>query len=738
MKKFILLFLYAISTQWTIAQKINEAVQYHIKPAHGTIAIDGKLDDAAWQQTELGKDFWMITPIDTAQTSAQTDFRLTYDENFLYIGVVCYEKIKHKGYIVESLKRDFSFGNNDNLWVILEPFNDLTNGFVFGANAAGAQFDGIISEGTNLNPNWDNKWHSATQYLGDKWIFEAAIPFKTLRYKAGETRWGLNFSRLDLKSNEKSSWARIPKQFFSITLAYTGVLVWDTPPPTPKSNISVIPYILTGLSKNYTDASSNTIGRKDIGMDAKIAVSSALNLDLTVNPDFSQVDVDQQVTNLDRFELFFPERRQFFLENSDLFNNFGFKNIRPFFSRRIGLGVPIQFGARLSGKINNNFRIGLMNMQTGSMENEQRPAQNFSTLVLQHKLFARSSIGLMLLNKESLGFDANAMSNYTKFNRNIGLEYNLASASNLWTGKLLLLKSFSPIPADAKDEYVQAMNLTHNGKHLIVQWQYESVGKNYNPEVGYVPRVGYVKIDPLATYLFYPKKPTSPIFSHGPTVESIHFWNTQQQHTDNTNVLAYGFQMKDRSALTLWTATDFVRLQNKFNPINPYSKDFYVASQSEHTWRSAGFDYTSTPKRKVTFALSSRVGGYYGEGTRTAFTGTLGYRFQPYISLSVGGDYNAIRQVLVAHSTTQEVSRQSANFLLVRSKIDITFSNTLYWTTYFQYNEQQKNVNLNTRLQWRYKPASDLFLVYTDNYVPEIFGIKDRSIVLKLTYWWNA
>jgi hypothetical protein len=166
--------------------------------------------------------------------------------------------------------------------------------------------------------------------MGDYWILEAAIPFKTLRYKAGETRWGMNFSRLDLKSNEKSSWARIPKQFFSITLAYTGSLVWDTPPPTPKNNISIIPYALAGVNKDYVKGTDASI-RKDVGVDAKIAVSSALNLDLTVNPDFSQVDVDQQVTNLDRFELFFPERRQFFLENSDLFNNFGFKTIRPFF-----------------------------------------------------------------------------------------------------------------------------------------------------------------------------------------------------------------------------------------------------------------------------------------------------------------------------------------------------------------------------------------------------------------------
>ncbi|WP_044173745.1 DUF5916 domain-containing protein [Flectobacillus major] len=738
MKKTLLILSFLIfhSTLF-FAQKINESVQYHIKPTTSKIVIDGNLDDAAWSTTEVGNDFWMITPNDTSKTNAQTEFRMTYDDQFLYVAAICHEKIKNKTFVVESLKRDFSFGNNDNLWLILEPFNDLTNGFVFGANAAGAQFDGIISEGTNLNANWDNKWYSETKYLGDKWILEMAIPFKTLRYKAGETRWGLNFSRLDLKSNEKSSWARIPRQFFSITLAYTGVLVWDTPPPTPKNNISIIPYALGGINKNYsqnTDAS----WRKDIGVDAKVAVSSALNLDLTVNPDFSQVDVDQQVTNLDRFELFFPERRQFFLENSDLFNNFGFKNIRPFFSRRIGLGVPIRFGARLSGKINNNLRIGLMNMQTGAIDDENRPAQNFSTLVLQQKVFSRSNIGIMFLNKESINFDEKAGGIFTKYNRNIGLEYNLASPSNLWTGKALFLKSFSPLKTNTSDEYVQALNVAHNGKNWVLQWQHEYVGKSYNPEVGYVPRVGYFKIDPVATYLFYPKNSTSPIFAHGPTAESVNYWNMNSKLTDNTNILAYAFQMKNRSSLSVWTATDFVKLQFKFNPMNPYSKAHYVSDQSEHSWRSAGLDYLSTPKKLLTYSVSTRVGGYYGDGKRMAITGLIGYRFQPYVSLSVGADYNNIKDVTVIDATTEETTRQSTEFWLVRSKVDITFTNNLFWTTYFQYNEQQKNVNLNTRLQWRYKPASDLFLVYTDNYVPNSFGIKDRALVLKLTYWWNV
>ena len=180
-------------------------------------------------------------------------------------------------------------------------------------------------------------------------------------------------------------------------------------------------------------------------MDAKIAISSSLNLDLTVNPDFSQVEIDQQVTNLDRYELFFPEKRQFFLENGDLFANFGYPSIRPFFSRRIGLGVPINFGARLSGKPDKNWRIGAMDMQTGSVDSTGLPAQNFTVVSVQRRLFSRSNIGMILINKQSLHYRAGADSGkqvYSEYNRNVGIEYNLASPNNVWTGKVMFLKIF--------------------------------------------------------------------------------------------------------------------------------------------------------------------------------------------------------------------------------------------------------------------------------------------------------
>ncbi|MDZ7897346.1 MAG: DUF5916 domain-containing protein [Arcicella sp.] len=745
MKKVLLfasLCLFGINI---FAQKINEKYEYHINKTTSLIKIDGKVDEEGWTKCEVAKDFWMVTPADTSRSAVKTEARFTYDDKFFYFSAVSYQQ-SEAPYIVESLKRDFNFGKNDNIWLILEPFNDLTNGWVFGSNAAGAQFDGQIAEGTLLNQNWDNRWISQTSFDGKKWILEMAIPFNSLRYKAGETRWGMNISRLDLRANEKSVWAPVPRQFFSITLAYTGSLVWDNPPPAPKTNISIIPYVLGGSSTNF-EKNENAVFRKDIGGDAKIALTPALNLDLTVNPDFSQVDVDQQVTNLNRFELFFPERRQFFLENSDIFNSFGGEETRPFFSRRIGLGTPIQYGARLSGKLDNNWRIGVLNMQTSGNTDSSvaLPTYNYSVFALQRKLFSRSSISMMVVNKDGVGFEnLNEKKGFTSYNRNVVLQYNLASKDNFWNGKFALMKSFSPQLTG--DDWTQLIDVGYTTQAWDIGLTYSRVGENYRSEVGFVPRRGYFYVEPSLRYLFYPQKSNSQIVSHGPRLFAFVSENNNQNvpitttlSSDNASTVAfiYNFTFRNRATFNVWTGYDNTVLFSQFNPVNPFSREFYVQNRSQHTWNSWGTEFVSTSRTLFTYGFSSRYGGYYGDGTRLRLNTSIGYRFQPYVSASLSAEYNNIEEVKVFKSSNKEATLGGSSFWLIQSKFDVTFTNKLFWTTYIQSNGQVNNVNLNSRIQWRYKPASDIFLVYSDNYLPTDLGIKNRSIVLKWNYWWN-
>ncbi len=726
MKLLFLTVCLTFLTFTVFSQKKNDPFNLNIKKTNFPIVIDGSMDDKAWSEADVAQDFNMILPMDTSKAVVKTEVRMTYDDENIYVIAVCFKSLEGAN-MVESMRRDFNFGKNDNFIFFIDPFNDLTNGFSFGANAVGAQWDGLMFEGGKVDLSWDNKWTSEVKNDADKWVFEAAIPFKTMRYKTDIKKWSVNFSRQDLKTTEKSAWAPVPRQFPSSTFAYSGNLVWDNPPPAPRVNVSVIPYILAGTTTNYAKDVPTKI-KRDIGGDAKIAVTSSLNLDITVNPDFAQVEVDRQQVNLDRFELFFPERRQFFLENGDLFANFGYSSLRPFFSRRVGLNTPILGGFRLSGKVNENLRMGLMSIQTAKVEESTLPQQNFSVLALQQKVFARSNIGLLMVNKESINYTPTESdkNKYSKYNRNIGLEYNLASANNIWTGKMFFMKSFTPLKTGSESgkDFMQAGNIQYNNRKLNASLQYEYVGNNYNAEVGFVRRTGYFMVNPQVGYTFFPKKTN--ILTHTINVGTEHYFDENKVKADDETYLSYNIGFRNRASATVWTARNFVRLYQRFDPTN-FTKDTLEIG-STHTWNAFGTQFTSKPQSVFTYGFSTRYGGFYANGTRLSVTTELGYRFQPYLSLALSSSFNEIRMPEPLKDT---------RFWLVGPRIDLTLSNKLFFTTFIQYNEQAKNVNLNTRFQWRYKPASDLFIVYTDNYLPAPLSIKDRSLVLKLNYWWN-
>lgn len=723
MKRIFIISLALIYTEFLCAQKINSKYKLEIKKTSNSISIDGLENDDAWKESSTSTNFNMVLPMDTSKAKVKTEVKLTYDKKNLYVLAHCY-KNKPGANMVESLRRDFNFVKNDNFIVFFDTFDDLTNGLAFGANAAGAQWDGILFEGGRADLNWDNKWNSVVKDFPDKWTFEAAIPFKTLRYKKGVKEWGINLSRNDLKAPEKSVWAPVPRQFPTASLAYTGIMVWDSTPPPPGPNISIIPYSAGNVQSDYLNGKPSAF-HSDFGGDIKIGVTSSLNMDMTFNPDFSQVEVDRQVTNLDRFELFFPERRQFFLENGDLFANFGYSTIRPFFSRRIGLESPILTGLRLSGKINKDWRIGLLNMQSRANILKGLPAQNFSVIALQRRIFKRSNIGFIAINKQSpVDFsDTLPGKKINLYNRNFGIEYNLASSNNKWTGKAMILKSFTP--GTSGKDWVQAANIQYSGKRLLTSFQQEWVGRNYNAEVGYVPRKGYIKINPTAQYLFFPKG--GKILSHGIKLNSTYFFSEKGKHLDDESYIPYTITFRNNTTFTTWIATNYVYLTLPFDPTNS-GKDT-LARGTQHNWKAFGTEFMSKPQNVFTYSFTTRFGGYYVNGSRSNVTAEVNYRMQPYAVFSLAASYNDIRMPAPWNTT---------RLWLISPRIDITATNNLYFTTFIQYNNQLKNLNINSRLQWRYRPASDIFLVYTDNYIPFPFKVKNRGIVLKITYWWNT
>jgi hypothetical protein len=696
----------------------RDKYRIHIFQTSELIKIDGVLDEKSWQDSETAKNFIRVTPVDTGFAIAQTTVTITYDKSNIYVGAVCFDPTPGKR-PVESLRRDFEFLKNDNFRIHLDPFNNLTNGYAFGVSAAGAQGDGDITNGTQSNFTWDTKWKSAVKSYNDRWVAEMAIPFRSLRYFEGETEWGVNFGRLDLKTNEKSAWAPVPRQFPHNSLPYAGTLMWDKPLDKAGLRVSFIPYATSTVIKN-TEAGESAKWKWNTGFDAKMILSTSLNLDLTVNPNYSQVEEDRQQTNLDRFELFYPERRQFFLENSDLFASLGNSHAQPFFSRRIGLNVPVNYGGRLSGRLGNKWRIGMMDMQTGSKN--EIPGGNYGVAVLQRELFSRSSIVGFLVNKEiTRSYNDTVYTGY-KYNRVAGFEYNFATADNKWQGKTFYHQSF--YPGANMDAGVASGNISYSSQYLKAGINQSWIGSDYIAEAGYIRRTGIYEITPSVSYLFYPSG-SERVISHGPGVIFNAIFDPLFHLTDRETQLSYTIGWKNKSLLTASMEEQFVKLSRAFDPTNTGGEK--LAAGEQFHWQNVLAGFTSDARRLFNYTLTAGYGGYYN-GNRWNVSGLMNYRVQPYGSVGMTMSYNNI---------TLPGPYNSAKLILVGPTLNITFTDKIFFTTFVQYNNQIDNLNMNFRFQWRFAPVSDLFIVYTGNSYTENFVNKNRGITVKLSYWFN-
>ena len=521
------------------AQEAAQRKEINILSTEEGIQVDGILNESTWENAPIATDFVLNKPIDQKAANKKTEVRIIHNDRYIYIAAKMWDD---PDYIIQTLKRDNVF-ENDEFSVLIDPVGQQANGFIFSCSAYGVQTEALVSasgtglQSTNFDMSWDNRWFSAVDRQADYWTVEIAIPFKTLRYKENIREWGINFIRLEPGSNETHVWSPVPRQFEFFDLGYTASLVWEAPPAKQGSNISFIPYLTTRMEQ----ANGETDFSLDAGLDAKVGITPTLNLDLTVNPDFSQVEVDRQVTNLTRFNIFFPERRQFFLENADVFNEFGQFAERPFYSRRIGLDefgqtVPIQYGVRLSGNLNNRLRIGAFNMHTQGNSNDLdlplRNAQNYSALTFQQRIWQRSSIKGIFLNRQS--FQDGEMLNLD-YGRNLGGEFNYIAPDGKWTALGGYLHSFKE-GFDDKNKHVYS-RFSYNGTNFRTFLSVQNMGENYfadmgftgrlfnfDPRTGNVFRIGFTQIANMMDYYIYPKNSKKVNF-HWSGLENFVYFN---------------------------------------------------------------------------------------------------------------------------------------------------------------------------------------------------------------------
>lgn len=730
----MLLFIGLESSAQT-AINFQEQFKLTIKKASSAVKIDGVLDESAWNDAEETEQFYRKWPNDVGNPNRQTYVKMTYDNQFLYVS---FKAIDTNFYVAQTLKRDQTFLTSDAVAIAIDPVNQRTNGFLFAVTPYNVQTEDLISAGTSsdeMNFSWDNKWYSATSRHETYWIAEIAIPFKTLRFKEGKTKWGVNFLRNDVKSNEFSSWTDMPTNFPFYDFGYSGSLNWETPPPAPGTNIALIPYSSGSISKNNEDGSP-AIAKISAGFDAKIALSSSLNLDLTINPDFSQVEVDKQVTNLTRFDIFFPERRTFFLENDDLFSSYGIPPIRPFYSRTIGLDkfgnkIPIAAGARISGNISKKTRIGMMNMQT--LAKGDAAAQNYTAITFNQQVQARSSIKGYFLNRQGLEDKKHSFTDpLDRYGRNTGLEYSFINQSGKWNGWAGYHMSFKEM-IKTPQYYTNA-----GGGYFTKQWNiildagtitdkyYADMGfinriDNYDALLGTVTRKGFNQLYNEIRHTFFPKNKKINQIRLG--LENYMIFNLDGTFNESNHDLVLNIMYKNASNLIL---------KGGYNPnnllFNTSFTDKAPIPPGKYRTATGVVTYMSDIRKKFSYSATLGTGQFFN-GTILQYEAMANYRVQPWGNFSIS--------VQQAKLTFPEKYGKS-NLFLIAPRIEINFSNNLFWTTFLQYNNQRNNFNINSRVQWRYKPMSDLFIVYSDNYFTDPFmKNKNRALVFKMNYWLN-
>ena len=482
--------------------------------------LDGDvLGDPAWADAVPVSGFRQTRPEDGQPATERTEVRVVFTRDTIYFGVVCYDR-DPSAIIMTDSRRDSTLNDSDSFQMVLDTFSDQQNGFVFGTSPAGQEYDGqVINEGGGrfnfrgsggggfsrggaggFNLNWDGAWQVRTAITDVGWTAEFAIPFRTVRYPArADQSWGVNFQRNIRRRNETAYWSPLPRQYNLYRVSMAGQLAGIEPPVGFTRNLQITPYVIGEIVTRDHQPDQDPQALGDGGGDLKYSVTSGLTLDATYNTDFAQVEVDDQQINLDRFNLFFPEKRPFFLENAGVFtvNNEGSSGrnrgqTELFFSRRIGISdsgeqIPILGGARLSGKVTDSFTVGFINMQTEDVA-DIAPANNFTVARVRRDLPNRSSVGGIFVNRQSTGTAAPT----NDYNRTYAVDGRWGIGQN---GLVQGFLGRTQTPGyDGRDHA-----LSISGNYSSEAWRlvtgYQENGEDFNPEAGFVRRSGFRKFD---------------------------------------------------------------------------------------------------------------------------------------------------------------------------------------------------------------------------------------------------
>lgn len=657
------------------------------------INIDGRLDEPAWAGAESADGFYQREPFEGTAPSERTEARVLYDSKYIYFGIRAYDSTPD---LINSrdLNRDSSFDNDDKVDILIDTYNDRRNAFLFTVNPLGTQRDGLVTDdGRNINTSWDALWFSEGRRDAEGYTLEIAIPLTTLRYAEGAGVWGFNIARTIRRKNEEAILASWKRTLGLLRVSQAGQLTGLEGLKRPRL-LEFKPYVTGGWRQNVQSAG---LAAPDTGLNAtfgievaRIGITPSLTAELTVNPDFGQAEVDSQVINFSRFSIFFPERREFFLENAGFFF-FGRAGVNQlFFTRRIGLTpdgrpLPIDYGAKITGKAG-RYNIGLLQVQTRA--SSTLPRQHYTVARVRRDILKSSSIGAIFVNREG-GLRS-------VYNRGYGVDAQL-DLNRFWRVSGFLAATSTP--GVKSDSFTGRVNSDYRDNNLSLTTVYEEIGRNYNPEIGFTARTDVRQFFGLAAYRVRPK-----------ALKRV-------RELEVGGILEY-YQTRSSGQLSTRTANSFLSVD--FNDsssfyLQPYNRvtdvltrPFQLRPGFEIPVGVYGFnrprvEYRSNQSRRFTFSTSYEWGGFY-TGHRTEAGAGFTYRPNEKVAFSMEERYNIVKLPQGDFAT---------NLYSLRSTINL--SRRLLTSTFLQVNSAARLTSLNFRLRYIYRPNSDFYVIYNQN-----------------------
>lgn len=688
-------------------------------------ALDGDvIGDAAWDGVVPATGFWQVQPDDGMPATQETEVYVGFVGDALYIGVVAYDTQPDAITVTDS-RRDANLDDTDSFQVIIDGLLDGQNGYVFGTNPAGLAYDGqVVREGTGgqlgsggggFNLNWDGSWDVVAKISDIGWSAEMRIPFRTLRYGNGDSQtWGINFQRNIRRNNEVTYWAPLSRQRNLHRVSEAGTIVGVSPPA--QKNLKVTPYVLGKSSQG-----GNTVGTEndaEFGFDIKYSITPSLTLDATYNTDFAQVEADEQQVNLDRFSLFLPEKRPFFLENAGQFTVGNAEQVELFFSRRIGIGddgeqIPIDGGVRLSGKVGNSTNLGFLYMSSEAVAGVA-PGNEFTVARVNQELPSRSAIGFLIVDRQGDG-------SYLVSPEND--ENQTYAIDGRWgIGENLILSAWAATTAtpglDGRDD-AYALKADYDSATWSYRLNYTEVGGDFNPEVGFLNRTEYERIEAYVMRRIRPDDLWGLL--------EIRPHSSYQGYWDFDGFQETGFWHNDvhwefRNGYELHTGVNFTR-SGLTEPFEIIDDVFVQPGTYDHVEGQIAL-YTNQAA-PLSFSLRSTFGGRFG-GDRLSLAPTLQYRIGETFSSELSYNYNEFDLPVPG-------GQFDAN--LARLRLSYSFTPKILLQALVQYNELDDVLATNLRFAWLQSANSGLYLVYNEIDEGGVGALPNgREIILKYSH----